>query len=636
MFRSERRGMPVAGRRIFFGLWFLLVGVLAAATFSAGAVYGTPWVVALWGAVAVALVAATVRYRLYRSVPSLLLHASFLLMLGGGLCTYLWGQSGVVRLYPGETLSAVQLPGGGLITLPATLRLEKFTTDYYPGAVVPRNYVSEFSVDGRREQVSVNHPLQFGACTLYQSSFTDDGASLIEINRDPVGRYLSFAGYACFAFGGLLCLLVRGGRYRRLLGRVGLVALLAGGGVVPVLAAAPAVDAMQVLYNGRTAPLTTPAREFFTKVSGTTDVGALSVEEALLSLREYPAEWARKEFILVENAGLRAALDMKGRRAAPADFFGPDGQYRLRELYLGADEPLREAILKVDERVELVLRLQQGDLVKSLPPGAPRLEQWQVRAEQIYYRVPFTRIFVIVALSLATLMVLLLALRRPLARWFCVSAVAVLLLWQLAGYVLQWVCAGRVPLENSAQTLVFITIVLLALTLLLADRLATVLFPLALLLAGFAGLVSYLSQQDPALTATLPVLSSPWLAIHVSLVMAAYALLLFACLLAAAGLCLRRDVRLVPVLLYPAVYLLGLGIMTGAVWASVAWGRYWAWDPKETWALITLMVYAVPLHRSATFLAYPRRLQLYVLLASSALLMTYFGVNYLGGLHAYQ
>lgn len=137
MRRSEHRGMPVVGRRIFFGLWFLLVGVLAAATFSAGAVYGAPWFVALWGAVAVALVAAIVRYRLYRSVPSLLLHASFLLMLGGGLCTYLWGQSGVVRLYPGETLSAVQLPDGGLITLPATLRLENSPPTTIPVPLCP-------------------------------------------------------------------------------------------------------------------------------------------------------------------------------------------------------------------------------------------------------------------------------------------------------------------------------------------------------------------------------------------------------------------------------------------------------------------------------------------------------------------
>lgn len=90
-------------------------------------------------------------------------------------------------------------------------------------------------------------------------------------------------------------------------------------------------------------------------------------------------------------------------------------------------------------------------------------------------------------------------------------------------------------------------------------------------------------------------------------------------------------------LLYPAVFFLGVGIFIGAVWANVSWGRYWAWDPKEVWALITFMVYALPFH--ADSLHYFRRskfFHLYMLLAFLTVLMTYFGVNYfLGGMHSY-
>ena len=82
--------------------------------------------------------------------------------------------------------------------------------------------------------------------------------------------------------------------------------------------------------------------------------------------------------------------------------------------------------------------------------------------------------------------------------------------------------------------------------------------------------------------------------------------------------------------------LLGAGIFTGAVWANTAWGRYWDWDPKETWALISMIVYAVPLHHSLMPLTRPRRLHIYLLCAIASILMTYFGVNYLPSLHAYS
>ena len=99
---------------------------------------------------------------------------------------------------------------------------------------------------------------------------------------------------------------------------------------------------------------------------------------------------------------------------------------------------------------------------------------------------------------------------------------------------------------------------------------------------------------------------------------------------------LLRLTALSRLLLYPAVALLSAGIFVGAVWANISWGSYWSWDPKETWALITLMVYAVPLHGLPRTDS-PRAYQLYILLALLTVLMTYFGVNYfLSGMHAYS
>ena len=122
--------------------------------------------------------------------------------------------------------------------------------------------------------------------------------------------------------------------------------------------------------------------------------------------------------------------------------------------------------------------------------------------------------------------------------------------------------------------------------------------------------------------------------------MAAYTLLAIIAANAAAALCRshaadRYDINVR--LLSPAVLLLAAGIFTGAIWANQSWGRYWGWDPKETWALITMMVYALPLHRRTfTWLQRPRCLNIYLLLAFASVIITYVGVNYiLGGLHSY-
>ena len=107
------------------------------------------------------------------------------------------------------------------------------------------------------------------------------------------------------------------------------------------------------------------------------------------------------------------------------------------------------------------------------------------------------------------------------------------------------------------------------------------------------------------------------------------------------ALCLPRKAHglmlLSRLLLYPAVFLLGLGIFVGAVWANVSWGRYWAWDPKEVWALITFMVYGLPFHtHSLARFRKPKFLHIYLIVAFLTVLMTYFGVNFfLGGMHSY-
>ena len=143
----------------------------------------------------------------------------------------------------------------------------------------------------------------------------------------------------------------------------------------------------------------------------------------------------------------------------------------------------------------------------------------------------------------------------------------------------------------------------------------------------------------------LPVLRSPFFSLHISTIVTAYALLLAIMVVGIIAIIKPKDqARLEKLkaistaMLYPAVALLAIGIFIGAVWANVSWGNYWSWDPKEVWALITLLIYAAPLHGKQwkTFNK-PLFFHIYCILAFLSVVITYFGVNLiLGGVHAYN
>ena len=142
----------------------------------------------------------------------------------------------------------------------------------------------------------------------------------------------------------------------------------------------------------------------------------------------------------------------------------------------------------------------------------------------------------------------------------------------------------------------------------------------------------------------LPVLRSPFFSIHISTIVTAYALLLGILVVGIIALIKPKDKarmerlkELSTAMLYPAVALLAIGIFIGAVWANVSWGNYWSWDPKEVWALITLLIYAAPLHGKLwKSFQKPLFFHIYGILAFLSVLITYFGVNMLlGGVHAY-
>lgn len=210
--------------------------------------------------------------------------------------------------------------------------------------------------------------------------------------------------------------------------------------------------------------------------------------------------------------------------------------------------------------------------------------------------------------------------------------------------VLRWFVSGHLPMSNGYETMQFMAWATLIVTLVMQKRFLPV-KQFGPLLSSFALLVAMITDGNPQITQLMPVLQSPLLSVHVMVIMFSYALFGLTALIGLQGLIAHHRKQeekeqqlaaLSQFLLYPAVALIAIGIFIGAIWANVSWGRYWSWDSKETWALITMLIYSAPLHADIKWLRKAQHMHIYMLLAFLSVLMTYFGVNYfLSGMHSY-
>ena len=227
-----------------------------------------------------------------------------------------------------------------------------------------------------------------------------------------------------------------------------------------------------------------------------------------------------------------------------------------------------------------------------------------------------------------------------------------ILLWIVFTYLSAAIClrgyvSNHLPLSNGFETMQFMAWCTLLLTFLLQRKFA-MLLPFGFLLCGLTLMVSMLGESNPQITQLMPVLQSPLLSIHVVVIMIAYSLRAFIMLNGVTAVILHQSQKeckeqierlqiISQIILYPAIFLLAIGIFIGAVWANVSWGRYWGWDPKEVWALITMLVYALALHpRSLPWFHRTMFFHVFCITAFITVLITYFGVNFLlGGMHSY-
>jgi cytochrome c-type biogenesis protein CcsB len=308
---------------------------------------------------------------------------------------------------------------------------------------------------------------------------------------------------------------------------------------------------------------------------------------------------------------------------------------------------------KADEYLESMISFQKEHANYELPSTTSR------KLEKTYYKFnAFKKLFPFYAIFGVTFIILLVY-QIISGKVFPKSIFKIIYIHALGGFAihtiwlgLRWYVSGHAPMSNGYESMIFISWVTMLAGFIYYKRTPFALSS-TLVLAALTLMVANLSFMDPEITNLVPVLKSYWLTLHVSVITASYGFLGLGAILGLVNMimfALKREnnktriddsIKDLTYLNHKTIiiglYLLTIGTFLGAVWANESWGRYWGWDPKETWSLITIIVYTIVSHaRLVPGLKGNFVYNVLSLFGFSSVLMTYFGVNYyLSGLHSY-
>lgn len=657
-------------RQTIIILYVVVVAVMAAATivekyqgtsYVSDHFYGAWWFSALWGL----LVAGSVFWFIKRRVrrPSVIaLHLAFVIILAGALLTHLTARKGFVLLRQGETTHEYLTKDMVTHQLPFSITLKSFEITYHEGTKAPSDYISHVLIDGEQATISMNQIASHRGIRLYQSDYDEDmQGSILAMNSDPWGIPVTYTGYALLFISLIWMLIDPRGTYRQLLRRASAMAVLCA--IATLGHAAPRTlpaetahkfGKLFVVYNERVCPMQTYALDFTKKLYGKRHYQEFTAEQVLTGFIFFYDDWVKeplkqeeKEMKMMDKQALitqihegtplklfpysdHGQITWYAPTSSLPETMDPEHQKYIRDVFTRLNGEIQAGRFDVaNQYLDKLLFYQQTFGERSLPSKV------RINAELLYNRVPFATILFMVCLTLGFVMFFI-EIFRP--KWLrsivpllllgiCFVALSVCL-------ALRWIITGTIPMSNGYETMLTLAWIILLLSMIMKRRFP-VMVTFGFLLSGFFLLVSHISQMDPQMTHLMPVLNSPLLTIHVSVIMMAYALLSLTFISSLTALLMpkkREEMQfLSQLMLFPALTFMGFGIFIGAIWANVSWGTYWSWDPKETWALITFMVYAAPAHRRLKL-----NYHVYMVLAFLTILMTYFGVNYfLGGMHSY-
>ncbi len=478
--------------------------------------------------------------------------------------------------------------------------------------------------------------------------------------------------------------------------------------------------------NGRVKPLNTFARESVRFVTGHESLDGQNALGTVLDWATHPQAWDNKDFILIENLGLRSLLGVPNNqsRVSPQFLVNHEGfiayaksSYAKQEKKITLN-PMEKEALAVFGRLQRYEDIRSGAALALIPVADPKTQKWGTMGDlnrayhtnkaampeaaldvlesfagvlsaydqgdaakfetqsqnlsQILAQIggkdypasgkmslevqfnalkPFRWAWII-HLAALTLMGLsfLLAVPRLFTPGFVLFTGGIAM--SLYGFVLRCIIAGRPPVSNMYESLIWVTFGMTVFALIFELIFKTRLIALAgsvLAVVGFILADNVPTVLDPSIQPIEPVLRSNfWLTIHVLTITLRYAAFLLS--LGVGHLCLwtlwahredterlKRQTRLLYRVVQVGVVLLATGTILGGVWANYSWGRFWGWDPKETWALIALLGYVAVLHGRLAGWLKELGFTIGVVAAFLGVLMAWYGVNFiLGvGLHSY-
>ena len=645
---------------------------------AADKVYHTLWFALLWALFFVASAVVIAQAKLIRRPLTFGIHLAFGLILIGALLTTLTGQKHRLELAPGETNSE----------LPFSITLEEFEIVHHSGTQAPQNFVSHLTIgDATGGQtpmdVSMNHIGRYQGYRLYMTGYDEggSGAVVLTATHDPWGIGVTYTGYILLLLSFIGFFFEKNSHFRQLLKSpllkqgtaLMLLLLVACGGArakesLPPTLSRQSADLLghsYVLYQDRVCPLQTLARDVSTKLYGNPSYHGLTAEQVLSGWMFFPAQWMevptkggkhlqeQQELQMMLMSGTLYKIYPVRDSAGALAWYSPGDHLPMtigEEEFIFIRQHLRYCtelafnsdFATLDTVLNKLTRYQEKRLGAELPSAA------RTGAERAWNHLSRTKPVAMACTTLGLLffayMVYCLGAQRRPRRWTTTTGTIItvgLSLYLLLLFVLRWEAQGFIPLTNGYETMCFLALCLAVLAWAAQGKI-TLSLPCGMLMAGLALMVAMMSGSNPAMTQMAPVLDSPLLCIHVAVIMLSYTLLAFVMLMGIAALIGGRELQerlqvVSLIMLYPAVFLLAVGIFIGAVWANVSWGTYWSWDPKEVWALITLIVYGLLLHgQSLPALQKPRTYHWYAVLAFLCVLVTYFGVNLvLGGMHSY-
>jgi cytochrome c-type biogenesis protein CcsB len=620
----------------------------------------------------------------------------------------LWeGESGAVaveRDHQGKVLAEHKLP--------FSVHLEDFVLETYQGTMRPSGFASQVVVTdldtGKSfpTRIFMNSPLHHRGWSLFQSSYQQQGgreATVLSVSRDP-GQLVVFAGYVTLVLGMIIVLLTRVSQAREReafaaqVGKGGMSLPTMGKALALLLALLPAATAaraqspadvealrrLPVQHDGRVMPLDTLARETVWNVTGSHSWNGQDPAATFVGWLLDPKSAATAPCVKVtKDLAAAAGLDPKTRRFSFEQLVSNQQVMQLIQQAGMAEQRdiPRTGVLKDAEKLEARLTalygILQHDVVRPIPaPGnpkarwnlplevstpallalanGPRLPGWptkeKVEREILYNRVNPSRVAWVVLLASLLVAIGAWVKASKALDWASFGLLVLGFGAMTWGIGMRWASGERIPAANMYESLLFLAwgVGLFAVIAYLLMRNRTVVLNAAAMSALTMALTDLL-PMDRFIHPIAPVLAgTPWLAIHVPIIMVGYAVLALGLVVAhmqvgfaafgkGKGALVEKLYELLYWYMFVGSIFLLAGILTGSIWAASSWGRYWGWDPKEVWSLVAFLAYMAILHLKVDKVIGTFGVAVISIAAFQTILMTYLGVNFVlnVGMHSY-